>query len=233
MMGAAVLPAGLEPPVTEQGDLMEWTWDLYLYLGLGVFAFVALLILWVMLRYRKRSDVLPRQKHYNIPAEVTYTVIPFLVIVALVAVTFVTVSSISAVDDDEPDLVVDVTAFQWQWQFAYPAAGVEVIGGPAPDEPTLVLPSESTIRFNLESLDVVHSFWITVFRFKRDIIPGSPDSFSVETDDTTGEFPNAGVCAEYCGLDHAYMNFRVELLPPDEFETWLGERAAERDEETS
>ena len=53
------------------------------------------------------------------------------------------------------------------------------------------------------------------------------------TDDTTGEFPNAGVCAEYCGLDHAYMNFRVELLPPDEFETWLDQRAAERDEEMS
>ncbi len=227
MLGA-VSPLGTlpGPPVTEEGDLMDRIWDLYLYLGLAVFAFVFVLIMFVIIRYRRRDEQLPRQRHYNIPAEITYTVIPFLIIVALVAVTFVTVNEIRAADDDEPDLVVDVTAFQWQWEFRYPDADVEVIGGPAPDEPTLVLPSESTIRFNLESLDVVHSFWITVFRFKRDIIPGSPDSFTVITDETTGEFPNAGVCAEYCGLDHAYMNFRVTVLPPDEFEAWLADQPA-------
>jgi cytochrome c oxidase subunit 2 len=227
----AAMPALPGPPVTEQGDVMERTWDLYLYLGLAVFAFVFVIIMFVVLRYRKRSEQLPRQKHYNIPAEVTYTVIPFLIIVGLVTVTFVTVGDIRAADDDAPDLVVDVTAFQWQWEFRYPDHDVAVIGGPAPDEPTLVLPSESTIRFNLQSLDVVHSFWITVFRFKRDIIPGSPDTFTVQTDETTGQFPNAGVCAEYCGLDHAYMNFQVEVLPPAEFEAWLDEHAT--DEEVS
>jgi cytochrome c oxidase subunit II len=91
----------------------------------------------------------------------------------------------------------------------------------------LVLPAGATVQFDLESIDVVHSFWLTVFRFKRDAIPGSPSSFRVDMDDTTGFFPNAGVCAEFCGLDHALMRFSVRILPPAEFDAWLDERQEE------
>jgi cytochrome c oxidase subunit 2 len=118
-----------------------------------------------------------------------------------------------------------VTGFQWQWQFEYPEYGVRVLGTPEQD-PVLVLPSSSSVQFDLISLDVIHSFWITAFRFKRDIIPGQPSSFTVDTIDTTGSFPNAGVCAEFCGLDHALMRFGVEVLPDDEFAVWLSKQQA-------
>lgn len=229
MSASAVLgrswPA-LAPPVTDQADDMDRVWDLFLYLGLAVLAFVVVLVLYVIVRYRRRDDQLPRQKHYNIPLEVTYTAIPLVVVLALFAVTFVTVNAVEDTSDQEPDLVVDVTAFQWQWSFDYPDAGVTVVGGPGDDVPELVLPAQSTVRFDLRSLDVVHSFWITAFRFKRDVIPGSPSSFTVDIGDRVGNYPDAGVCAEYCGLDHAFMRFDVRVLEPAEFDAWLADQVA-------
>ncbi|MGB0114020.1 MAG: hypothetical protein WBP59_12425, partial [Ilumatobacteraceae bacterium] len=121
----------------------------------------------------------------------------------------------------DPDLVVHVTAYQWSWEFEYPESGVVIVDSSDVADPELVLPASSTIRFDLESVDVVHSFWLTAFRFKRDMIPGSPSNFRVDMDGTTGYFPNAGVCAEFCGLDHARMRFSVRVLPPDEFDAWL------------
>lgn len=220
----------LAPPITDQAHDADRVWDLFLWLGLAVLAFVVVLILYTIIRYRRRSDQLPIQKHYNIPMEITYTAIPLLVVLGLFAVTFVSVSAVEDSDND-PDLEVDVTAFQWQWAFGYPDTGVTVVGGPGDDLPELVLPAESTVQFNLESLDVVHSFWITAFRFKHDIIPGTPRSFAVDIGDQVGEYPNAGVCAEYCGLDHAFMRFEVTVLAPDDFDAWLADQAALADDD--
>jgi len=221
----AAVPA-LAPPVTDQADEMDRVWNLFLWIGLAVLAFVVVLVLYVIIRYRGRSDQLPRQKHYNIPLEITYTAIPLVVVLALFAVTFVTVNAVEDTSDQTPDLVVDVTAFQWQWSFGYPDAGVTVVGGPSDDVPELVLPARSTVQFDMQSLDVVHSFWITAFRFKHDIIPGTPSSFTVDIGDQAGDYPDAGVCAEYCGLDHAFMRFAVRVLEPDEFDAWLADQVA-------
>ena len=218
-----LLPTALDPPLTDQAESIDEVWTLFLWIGLGVLALVVVLVLWVVVRYRRRDDRLPRQKHYNIPMEITYTLIPLLVVCALFAVTFVTVRAIDDTDAD-PDLVVHVLAYQWSWQFDYPDEGVTVFDRSDVDDPELVLPASSSVRFDLESADVVHSFWLTPFRFKRDMIPGTPTSFSVDIGDTTGEFPNAGVCGEFCGLDHARMHFRLRVLPPDEFEQWLDDQ---------
>lgn len=213
----------LAPPITEQADDIDRVWDAFVYMAIGVLAFVVVLVVYVVIRYRRRDDRLPRQKHYNIPLEVAYTLIPFLIVVGIFAVTVVTVNAIDDTDR-EPDLTVHVTAFQWQWEFEYPDAGVRIVGGPATDIPELVLPADSSVLFQLESLDVIHSFWITAFRFKRDIIPGRVTEFSVDmSEDAAGSYPNAGVCAEYCGLDHALMQFSVLVLEPDEFDAWLAD----------
>ena len=119
--------------------------------------------------------------------------------------------------------MVHVIAFQWQWQFDYPDSDVSITGRPG-EFPELVLPASSTVRFDLTALDVIHSFWIPAFRFKRDMIPGSPGSFRVDVADVAGFYPNTGVCAEFCGLDHSSMRFSVRILPPDEFEQWLHDK---------
>ena len=221
---SAGLPAGLDPPVTTQANETEWVWDIYLYLAIGVAAFVALLVLYVVIRFRRRDeDELPSQKQYNIPVELAYTIIPLVIIAALFTITVITVEAIQEVDDD-PDLVVEVIAAQWQWQFEYPDSGVTVIGA-GEEFPELVLPASSTVLFELNSLDVIHSFWITAFRFKRDMIPGTLGRFSVDIEDVAGYYPNAGVCAEYCGLAHGKMRFAVRILEPAEFDAWIAEQA--------
>jgi len=225
VISPAVLTGTLDPPITEQARTADGVWDLFLYLGLAVLAFVVILVVYTVIRYRRRDDRLPRQKHYNIPLEVTYTAIPFVVILGLLAVTIVSIGDVDQTDDD-PDLVVHVTAFQWQWQFDYPESGVRIVGGAGDDIPELVLPADSSISFELESLDVIHSFWLTAFRFKRDIIPGTVTNFSVDMEpDSAGSYPNAGVCAEYCGLDHALMQFSVLVLEPDQFDAWLADQS--------
>jgi len=215
----------LDPPITDQAESVDDVWRLFLWIGLGVLALVVVLVLWVVVRYRRTDDRLPRQKHYNIPMEITYTVIPLLVVFGLFAVTFVTVR---AIDDDDaaPDLVVHVVAYQWSWQFEYPDDGVVIVDADDEQDPELVLPASSTVRFDLESIDVIHSFWLIPFRFKRDAIPGSPTSFTVDIGDTVGSFPNAGVCSEFCGLDHARMRFGLRVLSPDDFDRWLADQRA-------
>ncbi len=220
----------LDPPITDQAAETERVWDLFLYLAYGVFAFVLILVVYVVIRFRRRDDRLPRQKHYNIPLEIVYTLIPFVVVMGLFAVTFVTVRAIDETDEN-PELTVHVTAFQWQWKFEYPESGVTVIGGADSDIAELVLPAKTSVLFEMESLDVIHSFWVTAFRFKRDIIPGRSTSFSVDIGDAAGAYPNAGVCAEYCGLDHAKMQFSVLVLEPDDFDAWLVEQASDQSSE--
>jgi cytochrome c oxidase subunit 2 len=96
-----------------------------------------------------------------------------------------------------------------------------------------VLPSNSRVRFRLTSADVIHAFWIPGFRFKRDAIPGQELEFDVNVLDRTGNFPNTGVCAEFCGLDHAYMRFDVRIVTPQEFQAWAADHAQQSQQETA
>lgn len=210
------------PPLTDQADDIERVWNAFLVGAIVVGVLVVGLVLFIVVRYRRRSSALPRQVREHIPIEIAYTVVPLLIVAALFAVTVVSVRAIDDVDDDA-ELVVDVTAFQWQWRFEYPGAGVVVIGT-AEEIPELVLPTSSTVRFDLRAIDVIHSFWIPGFRFKRDMFPGRTGSFQVDVGEETGTF--AGVCAEFCGLDHHKMDFTVRVVTADEFERWLAEQVA-------
>ncbi len=177
--------------------------------------------MFVVIRFRRRDDRLPYQRRENIPIEITYMVVPLLVVGALFGITFFSVRFIDKVDPD-PDLTVAVTGFQWQWQFDYPADGVRIIGSDT-KLPELVLPAGAKVQFDLTSLDVIHSFWIPGFRFKRDIFPGQTQTFQVDVGDRTGDYPDSGVCAEFCGLDHHKMRFSVKIVTPEEFAQWLKE----------
>lgn len=216
------------PPLTEQAEDIEAVWEVFLLIAVGVGLFVIALIAYSVYRHGRRSDDLPKQIHYNIPVEIAYTVIPLLVVAGLFVITFTSVRAIED-SDDEPDVTVDVTAFQWQWQFAYPDDDVTVTGV-GTEYPELVLPAGRTVRFNLTAPDVIHSFWIPGFRYKRDMFPGETSVLQVDVNDRTGSFPASGVCAEFCGLDHHKMRFDVRVVTPDEFEAWLDERGAAGDE---
>jgi len=214
------------PPLTEQAQQMEDLWNVFLIGAVAVGLLVAGLVVFVVVRGRRRSD-LPLQQREHIPIELAYTAIPLLAVGALFALTLVVLDDVDAESaEDSVDLVVEVTGFQWQWQFRYPASGV-VETGTAEERPELALPAGATVRFELASVDVIHSFWIPGFRFKRDLFPGAATTFQVDIGETTGAWPDTGVCAEFCGLDHTTMRFDVAVLAPADFEQWLIGRGGE------
>lgn len=211
------------PPLTEQAEDLDRLWNVFLVGAAIVALIVAGLIVFVVVRNRGRTG-LPTQTRVHIPLELAYTAVPLLVVIALFAMTVGSLREVDRVDDRaDVDLVVDVVGFQWQWQFAYAERGV-VVTGTDQERPELALPAGATVRFDLQSVDVIHSFWIPGFRFKRDMFPGDTTTFQVDVGTVTGSWPDTGVCAEFCGLDHAYMRFDVTVLPPEEFDAWLTER---------
>jgi cytochrome c oxidase subunit II len=220
--------AAIPAPLTDRAETVSDVWRTFLPLAAGVLGLVVVLVLYVAIRFRRRDDRLPPQTRYRPAIEVAYTVVPLLVVIVLFAVTVRTISTVDATVAD-PDLVVDVEGFQWQWRFTYPDSGV-VVTGDDPEAvpvgelkpPELVLPAGATVRFNLSSRDVIHSFWVPGFLFKRDAIPGSPTSFDVTVTDEPGVHPG-GACAEFCGLYHARMLFTVRIVEPTEFDRWLAD----------
>jgi cytochrome c oxidase subunit 2 len=232
---AAAFVAIATPPLTEQAVELDRVWTLFLVIAGVVGAIVGALIAWSIVRYGRRADDdVPSQRQYHVPLELTYTVVPLLLVVVLFVVSVRSIHRVEA-SDGEPDLVVQVTGFQWQWQFDYPAAGARSVGV-ADTVPELALPADSTVRFELTSRDVIHSFWVPGLRFKRDLFPGETSDFQVDVGDHVGFYEHTGSCAEFCGLDHARMRFSVRILSPQDFDAWLADhqlpgRAA--DEESS
>jgi cytochrome c oxidase subunit II len=221
---------GFPDPITTQGKITLSLWQGSWIAGLLVGAVVWGLILWAVVFHRKRGDKLPPQVRYNMPIEILYTIVPFILIAVLFYYTAKdenTIDSLSA----KPAVTVNVTGFQWSWSFDYNPSGYHVIEvgqtwNPAlPDShqqlPLLEIPENETVRFNLSSPDVVHSFWVPEFLFKRDVIPGHPNHFEI-TATQTGTF--TGHCSELCGLYHSRMLFTLKVVTPAQFQAWIAQQ---------
>jgi cytochrome c oxidase subunit 2 len=183
-----------------------------------VFLVVAGLLVWSMIRYRRRGDELPPQVHGNNKLELTWTLIPLLLVIVLFVVT-IQGQNRALEKSSRPALEVDVLAFQWSWRFAYEGQGVEVVGSPG-NIPELVVPVGQPVRFRLRSADVVHSFYVPRTLFKRQAIPGRTTEFDL-TFEKAGTYQ--GHCVQFCGLAHDDMLFRVRVVSPGEFQSWLAQ----------
>jgi cytochrome c oxidase subunit 2 len=269
-------PKGVTPEAHANYDL--WIYSVVAAFVVGALVYIALF--WTSIFDRKKADdeVLPRQFGYNMPLELVLTVIPFLIISVLFYFTVVTQEKMIKIEPN-PEVVVDVTAFQWNWKFGYqkvdlhdgslkfdgtdearkaaqaskpeginPDTGEERVGairglnpedrtylnydkvetlGSSTEIPVLVLPAGKRIEFQLASADVVHSFWVPEFLFKRDVMPDpeanhSVHIFQVSEIEKTGAF--VGRCAEMCGTYHSMMNFEVRVVDPSDFKTYLQQR---------
>jgi cytochrome c oxidase subunit 2 len=215
----AVAAAGCAPTsVTEQGRAIYNTYNFFLYVAAVVFVVVAGLLVWSMVRYRRRGDELPRQVHGNNRLELTWTLIPLLLVIVLFIVT-IQGQNRSLQKSTRPALEVDVLAFQWSWRFDYQGQGVQVVGSPG-NVPELVVPVGQPVRIRLRSADVVHSFYVPRTLFKRQAIPGRTTEFDL-TFEKVGTYQ--GHCVQFCGLAHADMLFRVKVVSPGEFQSWLAQ----------
>ena len=224
VLGAACSSSlGMPEGATEQGRDIRELWVVFVLAGVVVAGLVYGLIIWSLVRYRsRRSDdpaTLGRQFHANVPIEVVYTAIPVAIVVVLFTMSLRTEQRVTEVSA-RPAVTLEATAFAWGWRFRYPAQGVEIVSEPSsPTQPgpEIVLPLGQPTRVVLRSNDVIHAFWVPDFNFKRDAVPGRTTEFDL-TPTTTGTF--RGVCAEFCGLNHAFMTFSVRVVEPDAFEAW-------------
>lgn len=208
-------------PITIQGQRTLDLWRGAMWAALAVGALIYSLILYATFRFRKRGDRLPPQVHYNVPMEVLYTVVPFVLIGVLFYYTARDETFIDRLP--KPDITIGVVGFQWSWQFHYYGQNLLVTGRPN-QIPTLVLPINKKIEFIETSPDVDHSFWIPAFLFKRDVIPGHPNKFEV-TITKTGTY--AGRCAEFCGLYHSKMDFTLKTVTWSEYQRFLASAKAQ------
>ncbi|HEU0214880.1 MAG TPA: cytochrome c oxidase subunit II [Jiangellaceae bacterium] len=207
---------GFPEPATEQTDLIGNLWNGTWIAALAIGVLVWGLILWSAMAYRRRTNDLPPQTRYNLPIEFLYTVAPLAVIGALF---YFTVDRQNEILDtsSEPDLTIGVVGQQWAWTFNY-LDGDVYDTGTTTDPTTLYLPVDQTVRFEIESPDTVHSFWVPSFYMKMDAIPGRTNVFHA-TPNREGTF--RGKCAELCGVYHSRMLFTVEVVSEDEYEEHL------------
>ena len=228
-----VLRFGWPEGVTPQAESMRqlWTWSAVAALVVGAVTWGAMFWAVIFHRKRKGDDSLPRQTQYNLPLEITFTVIPTIIVAVLFAGT-VAVQNYVDTDGAEPDVRVDVTAIQWNWEFEYPDATtpdgrpVSTLGT-SDTIPLLVLPTNRRIEFTQVSNDVIHSFFVPEFLFKRDVFPmpetnDQDNVWQIDSIDREGAF--VGRCAELCGTYHAMMNFEVRAISPELFDQWLALR---------
>ncbi len=221
-VAAAVSVGGCFPAsVTTQGREIGDLYRTFFLASIVVAGIVWSLATWVILRYRKRSDRIPKQTHGNTALELTWTAIPLVTVLVLFWLTFQTINSVQATSP-EPGVKVHVAAFRWQWRFDYTDRGVSVIG-PTEAAPELVVPVGEPVHVTLESVDVAHSFYVPAFLFKRDAIPGIVNSFDFRVE-TPGTYP--GQCAEFCGALHTQMRFTVRAVSAAEFTQWLAQQPA-------
>jgi cytochrome c oxidase subunit 2 len=220
---------GMPRGATEQGADIFRLWQIFVVAAIAVAGVVYGLIFWSVIRYRRRrSDdpgALGSQFRGDHRLELLYTGIPILIVIGLFAASAAVEVRVDRVSPD-PAVVVNVEAYQWGWRFTYPGQGVTIVSPPSGEfvaGPQMVLPLGQTTRIVLTANDVIHAFWVPDFLYKHDAIPGRTFAFDL-TPTRTGTF--YGECAEFCGLNHAYMTFSVRVVQPAEFAMWLAQLRA-------
>jgi cytochrome c oxidase subunit 2 len=217
--GAERFPQTSLDPRSDYAQQIDGLQDLTIYLAVAVGVVVFAVLAYILVHFRYQPDApQPQQVHGNTRLELTWTLIP-AVLIAIIAVP--TVRTIFATQQDAPEgaLTVDVNAFQWWWEFRYPLANGD----------TVVTANEvhvevgRPVELRLRSRDVIHSFWIPQMGGKRDVVPGRVNRI-VFTPLEAGVY--LGQCAEFCGESHALMKMRLVAHEPAEFAAWLANEAS-------
>ena len=206
-------------PPSSHGVVMRADWYVFMAAGIFVGLFVYACIFWCLsiIADGRRA---PEQFSGNTPLELLYVALPLLMVGGLFGVTYAIEMPVDHVVAD-PAARLPSPPFAGRGVSSTPAASLPC--GTPTSPPTLYLPLGETTEIDLRSADVTHSFWVPAFLFKRDAIPGMTNVFDL-TPTRTGRFP--GRCAQFCGLDHALMTFRVQVVPRVAYDRFIASRGA-------
>ena len=207
-------PEGPQSTFDAQGPVSEIQKNLFLFtfwIAVIVFIVVEGAILFVTFRYRRKNDELPVQTHGNLKLEITWTIIPAIIIVIIAIPTLIGIWQTQVMPDEEDSLVINAVGHQWWFEFNYPSEEVVTAN-------ELHLPEDTNVIVNIESQDVLHSFWIPKIAGKVDMVPNHENQLWIKADNPGLYY---GQCAEFCGVAHAMMRFRVIVHTNEDYQNWL------------
>lgn len=225
---------GFQPAATELARGQQWLDHMLLWLCIAVVALVLTLLLIVILRFNSRANPTPAKFSHNTPLEITWTLIPVLILVVLGSFSLPTLFKQQEMPAD-PDLVIKATGNQWFWSYEYPDEQIAfdsfLLGrdeleanGYAPDEYLLatdnavVVPVGKTVLVQVTALDVIHAWTVPAFAVKQDAVPGRIAQLWFNAEREGVYF---GQCSELCGKDHAYMPITVKVVSQAVYDDWL------------
>jgi cytochrome c oxidase subunit 2 len=206
-----------------------WVTSWIVLLAVGVVTWGVIIWAAVVYRRRKGQTGLPVQLRYNLPIEIFYTIVPLILVIGFFAFTARDQAAIEQVDPD-PDVKIEVYGQRWSWTFNYTDVDVYDVGIQAQERqdgtvgfdtdqlPVLYLPVGQSVEIKLESRDVIHSFWIVDFLYKKDMIPAR-SNYMYFVPLKEGEYD--GKCAELCGEYHSQMLFKVKVVSVEEYEAQM------------
>jgi cytochrome c oxidase subunit 2 len=180
--------------------------------AISIFILITGALIWILIRYRNRGEkALPPQ----IYGKVSWVLIPVFLIVALDGMDFVwmfqTMKAVAVPQHAVSDLNIRVVGHRWWWEFDYMDQKIATAN-------ELHIPVGTTVQVALESVDVIHSFWVPQISGKTDVIPGQHNTMWLQGNEV-GEF--LGQCAEFCGTEHALMRFKVIVQSQEDFNAWV------------
>lgn len=223
---------GLQDQYTGIGEEAAWFHNVILMPVIAAISILVLvLMLWVVVRYRRRANPEPSRTTHNTMIEVIWTLVPVIILV-IIAVPSIRLLA-NQYSPPEADLTVKVMGNQWYWTYQYPDHGdFEVVSNmlseedaKARGEPRLlgvdnrmVVPAGATVKLIVTSNDVIHAFAVPAFWSKIDAVPGRLNETWFKVDRPGVYY---GQCSELCGARHAYMPIAVEVVPPAQFAAWV------------
>jgi cytochrome c oxidase subunit 2 len=213
------------PAASTQADKIDTLWDILLIASVPVFVLVTTVIAFSVINFRMRPgeeglDGPPI--HGNTRLEVIWTAIPAILIVGLVVYAYVVLRDIEktpALAAGQKERVVKVFGEQFAWTFLYNEGGRQFRSA------QLYLPANESVKFEVQSKDVIHDFWVPDFRMKIDAVPGITTSYRV-TPKSSAIGPHQIVCAELCGLGHAFMRQTAHVMTKPQFAAWVRKTSA-------
>ena len=224
---------GFQEQYSKDGQYALWMHNAILLPIITVISlFVLGLLLWVIVRYNRKSHPKPSRTTHNTLIEVIWTVVPALILL-VIAVPSIRLLASQYEAPPADAVTIKATGYQWYWTYTYPDNGdFEIISNMMPEDEAeakgfpaqlevdnrLVVPVNTPIRLQTTAADVIHSFAVPSLWFKLDAVPGRINERIFQVEEPGIYY---GQCSELCGARHAYMPIAVEALPRDRFEAWV------------
>lgn len=193
----------MRPSIVNEVDFTFW-----FIMGISIFLLllITIVMLYFVYKYSRKRNPVPSQIEGNTTIEIVWTVIPIILVLIMFFVSWSGFRNMRDVPKDA--MIVKVTGQMWKWTFEYDNKK---------KSDTLFLPVNTNVKFDITSIDVLHSFYLPAFRTKEDAVPGRINYYWIRTNEPSTYF---AACAEYCGLNHSYMYAPVIVIENDKFEVW-------------